>query len=391
MTSTSIDVLSGLSSSAAVKVPCRAATTAAIALSGLQTIDGIALAAGDRVLVKDQTDTTQNGVYVAATTSWRRGQDFDGARDVAEGTIIRVNEGSTWAGFFFALTTSGTVVFGSTSITFATTGGPGTISAAMLPVVSAATLATARTAMVVLGTAGGSMTGAINEAYLLRGDIPSGFTLDLSVIPANFIDLNANSMGTITGFGVLPAGACRTLRFTGTTPATLANSANLVTPAGASITVGTNDKVHLRSLGAGAWDVVGYQRNTGAPIYGAALKADMQTATDNTKFVTALQQQQHPSALKAYGLVTVSGSVVVGSYPAGAVSTKNATGNYTVTLGVTMASTNYAVGLTLDGSSNLTATIASRTATQLQILIFNAATGAAADSSIYYDIKGQLA
>jgi CO/xanthine dehydrogenase Mo-binding subunit len=59
--------LGGAKGSLAFKAPCRVATTAEITLSGFQTIDGVTLAADDanlRVLVKDQSDTTQNGVYL---------------------------------------------------------------------------------------------------------------------------------------------------------------------------------------------------------------------------------------------------------------------------------------------------------------------------------------
>jgi hypothetical protein len=53
------------------KASVRAATTGSnITLSGLQTLDGVALAAGDRVLVKDQADPTTNGLYNAATGPW---------------------------------------------------------------------------------------------------------------------------------------------------------------------------------------------------------------------------------------------------------------------------------------------------------------------------------
>lgn len=48
------------------------ATLTNITLSGLQTIDGVALVAGDRVLVKDQTDKTQNGIWFASATAWTR-------------------------------------------------------------------------------------------------------------------------------------------------------------------------------------------------------------------------------------------------------------------------------------------------------------------------------
>jgi phage-related tail fiber protein len=57
----------------AIKAPVRAATTGSnVTLSALQTVDGVTLAVGDRVLVKDQSDATTNGLYNAATGPWTR-------------------------------------------------------------------------------------------------------------------------------------------------------------------------------------------------------------------------------------------------------------------------------------------------------------------------------
>ena len=67
MTSPSTDRRYGLNSSMAFKVPAKAATTANITLEDEQTIDGIACDTADRVLVKDQTDTTETGVSVVDT------------------------------------------------------------------------------------------------------------------------------------------------------------------------------------------------------------------------------------------------------------------------------------------------------------------------------------
>jgi hypothetical protein len=52
------------------KQPALTATSANITLSGLQTINGVTLVAGDIVLVKDQTNAAQNGIYVASATAW---------------------------------------------------------------------------------------------------------------------------------------------------------------------------------------------------------------------------------------------------------------------------------------------------------------------------------
>lgn len=79
----------------AIKEPVRVATTGNITLSGLQTIDGVALSANDRVLVRAQSTATQNGLYTAASGSWTRATDFDGAGEVTGGTQVYVQEGST--------------------------------------------------------------------------------------------------------------------------------------------------------------------------------------------------------------------------------------------------------------------------------------------------------
>ena len=67
MTSIMIDRTDGLSSAAAIKGPCHVATTTNISLYGLQTIDGVSVVSGDRVLVKDQTAAYENGIYICDT------------------------------------------------------------------------------------------------------------------------------------------------------------------------------------------------------------------------------------------------------------------------------------------------------------------------------------
>jgi hypothetical protein len=66
------------------KAPVAAATTANITLSAPQTIDGVAVVAGNRVLVKDQTTASQNGVYVVAAGAWTRATDFDAVAPIDE-------------------------------------------------------------------------------------------------------------------------------------------------------------------------------------------------------------------------------------------------------------------------------------------------------------------
>ncbi|MFA7333411.1 MAG: hypothetical protein WC130_03860 [Kiritimatiellia bacterium] len=124
MTTTSISRLTGLSSGVALKAPVRAATTANITLSGEQTVDGVALVEDDRVLVKNQTTASQNGIYrVVANAAWEREPDFDGARDVATGTQVFIVNGTENANEFYYLSTTGDITIGTTNLTFTKTAG----------------------------------------------------------------------------------------------------------------------------------------------------------------------------------------------------------------------------------------------------------------------------
>lgn len=98
----------------------RLATTANITLAGLQTIDGVALATGNRVLVKNQSNDAQNGIYIAQTGAWNRASDFDGNpnNEVSSGDFVFVTQGATQAGQGWVLITTGTITIGTTALTF---------------------------------------------------------------------------------------------------------------------------------------------------------------------------------------------------------------------------------------------------------------------------------
>lgn len=80
--------VAGFVTGLAIKAPVRTFTTGPITLSGLQTVNSFGTSVGDRVLVKDQADPIENGIYTAQISAWRRDGDWDGNRDVVGGTIV---------------------------------------------------------------------------------------------------------------------------------------------------------------------------------------------------------------------------------------------------------------------------------------------------------------
>jgi hypothetical protein len=100
------------------KASVSAATTSNIALYGLLSIDGYQTIANDRVLVKDQSAASQNGIYSAKSTSWTRTSDADTNSEITAGMYMYVEEGSINAGTAWVLATTGTIVVGTTSLSF---------------------------------------------------------------------------------------------------------------------------------------------------------------------------------------------------------------------------------------------------------------------------------
>ena len=112
------DLVAGLKT----RIITRAATTGNITLSSdLQngdTLDGVTLATGNKVLVKDQTDATENGIYnVVASGTATRDTDYDTVAELA-GQLVIVQEGSTNADKIFLCTTDNSGSIGSVNIVF---------------------------------------------------------------------------------------------------------------------------------------------------------------------------------------------------------------------------------------------------------------------------------
>ncbi|MFO3672629.1 phage tail protein [Pseudomonas protegens] len=106
------------------------ATTANIALSGIQTIDGVLLPADARVLVKDQAQAKDNGLYVVSSKGiWKRAQDADTSPEITPGLFVSVEKGTVNGDSVWQLVTDAPIVLGTTPLAFEMVAGRTGVSA----------------------------------------------------------------------------------------------------------------------------------------------------------------------------------------------------------------------------------------------------------------------
>jgi hypothetical protein len=155
------------------KASCLAATTANITLSGTQTIDGVSVVAGNRVLVKDQTAPEDNGIYLCAAGAWTRSTDaatFDSL--VSAFTFIEQGSVNADAGFVCTADAGGTI--GTTAIPFSQFSGAGTFTAGtgltltgtVFSLTSPVAVANGGTGLTSLGTGVATFLGTPSSANL---------------------------------------------------------------------------------------------------------------------------------------------------------------------------------------------------------------------------------
>jgi len=110
------------------KASCVAATTADITLSGAQTIDGVSVVAGNRVLVKNQTLSQNNGIYLCASGSWTRTTDAN-TWDALTSAFTFIEQGTTNADCGFVCTANAGGTLGTTALPWSQFSGAGTFTA----------------------------------------------------------------------------------------------------------------------------------------------------------------------------------------------------------------------------------------------------------------------
>ena len=121
---------SGLDVKQSVRVATTEALTLATDFANGETVDGVVLATGDRILIKDQSTGSENGIYVVqASGAPVRATDADSGTEVTPGMFTFVEEGDTNADSGWVLTTNGSITIDTTALTFAQFSGAGQITA----------------------------------------------------------------------------------------------------------------------------------------------------------------------------------------------------------------------------------------------------------------------
>lgn len=226
------------------KQSVRAATTANITLSGAQTIDGVAIVATDRVLVKSQTTTAENGIYIAAAGAWTRAPDMDTWFEVPSSYVF-VEQGTINGDTGWVCTSDPGGTINTTAITWAQFTGGGAITAG-------AGLTKTGSVIDVIGAASRILVNAdnidIDPAYVGQTSITTLGAIATGTWNATTIAVNKGGTGatTLTGYvkgsGTSPFTASATIPTTDITGlGTMAiQNANAV-----AITGGTIDGVTL--------------------------------------------------------------------------------------------------------------------------------------------------
>lgn len=167
------------------KDSARAATTANITLSGAQTIDGVSVIAGDRVLVKNQTTASENGIYVAAAGAWSRSLDADAGTELVSAAIF-IEEGTANATKGFVCTTISPITVGTTSISFAQFTSAGSYSAGNGISIIGSTIAVSLDATAGLEFNSAALRVKVNAAgAVLRGSSGLAVNVDAATIKIN--------------------------------------------------------------------------------------------------------------------------------------------------------------------------------------------------------------
>lgn len=197
------------------KASCVAATTADITLSGAQTIDGVSVVAGNRVLVKNQTLGQNNGIYLCAAGSWTRTTDAN-TWDALTSAFTFIEQGTLNGDCGFVCTANAGGTLGTTALPWSQFSGAGTFTAgtgltltgSVFSLTSPVAVANGGTGLTSLGSGVATFLGTPSSANLaaaVSDETGSGalvFATSPTLVTPNLGAASATSIaasGTVTG------------------------------------------------------------------------------------------------------------------------------------------------------------------------------------------------
>jgi hypothetical protein len=346
-------------------------------------IDGVTLSLNDRVLIYEQTDATQNGIYTvtdtgSASTNWvlTRATDADSYApsdpdSFGEGDAFFVLEGTLGAGELYVMNTSGTITFGTTNITFAQVSSAQVYTAGTGISISGAEISTTALLNVVEDTTpqlGGALSangydinmgtytitdtkvGQWDTAYSWGDHSTAGYLTSFS---------ETDTLDSVTGRGATTSNAVTVGNLTSTGIDDNATSTAITIDSSQNVGIGLNNNTYsklgsygattLPALGAGGWAAT--LGNTTSPGYGVCIATD----TDGIGYI---QSQRVDGTATSYALVLQpnGGNVGIGTTsPSGALDVRAS--NYGLVFSPSFSST---VGtLTFTNGGTRTSTIKS--------------------------------
>lgn len=360
------------------KASVRVATTGNITLSNTQTIDGVALSIGNRVLVRAQSTSTENGIYIVANGAWARAADFDAPAEITAGAFFFVEEGTQYADTGWVVSSASVGTVGSDAIEFTQFSGAGQITA------GDALSKTGSTLNVVVAIAGGieiaadalQLKSTVAGAGLTYADgvIAVGGTADRITVGTDSIDIAGTYAGqnTITTLGTIGTGVWQATVIAGQYGGTGVNNA------GKTITLGGN----LTTSGAHATTLTTTAETTVTlPATGTlATLAGTESLTNKTLGATTIAGHLIPGTDIAYDLgsanfkfrdLYLSGSSIkLGGATISSTDTSISVGAINSTpIGSTAPSTAAFTTLTANGAVTFTANTASTTSTTGTVVV----------------------
>ena len=318
-------VAQGLKAKQAVKC----ATTGDIVLLGLQTIDTYTTLAGDRVLVKNQTNTAENGIYIAASGAWTRSSDMDVWSEVPGSYTIALN-GSTNLDTGWVCTAAETGTIGVTAMPWVQFSGSATYYAGTGLTLAANTFSITNTGVTAAtkGSASKTVTATVNAQGQLTSLTDQDIAIAGTQITSGLVSPAYGGTGVNNGSNTLTWNASYTLdqsvasgaapTFAGTNFSSIPNAAltnSSLTVNGTSISLGGSGTItavnpNALTLGTG---LSGTSYNGSAAVTAAIANTGVTASTYTLPTIAVNAQGQITSASNAS--TTGSGNVVLANGP----------------------------------------------------------------------------